>query len=271
MQPGQVVVQEVPVIAGQTVRAALAWSSHTSGGSNTAKGDVLSADLDLRLVAPNGASAGSYTFDNSYEAVDIRIGATGTLRIEIRPTRFDASEEPFGLAWAIRGPFTDIDASPFRSDILWAATTGITAGCAPDRFCPGAPVTREQMASFLRRADSLPPTSRDYFSDDDASQHEGDINAIASARITGGCASGRYCPRNAVTRGQMASFLVRALNLTPSAVDAFQDDEGDLHESAINALAAAGITGGCGPSAFCPRATVTRGQMAAFLHRGYGP
>ncbi len=271
MRAGQTIIQEVPVIAGQTVRAALAWSSSTSGSSNTEKSNTLTADLDLRLVTPSGASAGSYTFDNAYEAVDIRATSSGTLRIEVRQTRFDAAEEPYGLAWAIHGPFTDIEDSQFRGDILWAAAEGITAGCSTDRFCPGASVTREQMASFLRRAGSLPYTTADYFTDDASSQHEADINAIAAAAVTGGCATNRFCPGSMVTRAQMASFLVRALDLPPSNVDAFDDDEGSIHEGAINALAAAGITGGCDASSYCPNATVTRGQMAAFLHRGYGP
>lgn len=270
MRSGETLVQEVPVIAGQTVRAAVAWSSHTSGTSNTAKANVLTADLDLRLVAPNGASAGSYTFDNSYESVDLRVTTSGILRIEVRQTRFDAAEEPFGLAWAVHGPFTDIDSSQFRGDILWAATEGITAGCSADRFCPNASVTREQMASFLRRAGDIPYASQDHFTDDGTSQHHADVNAIAAAGITGGCATNRFCPGSPVTRGQMASFLVRALQLPAIGVDAFDDDEGNMHESAINALAAVGITGGCGPTSYCPNATVTRGQMTAFLHRGYG-
>ena len=33
----------------------------------------------------------------------------------------------------------------------------------------------------------------------------------------------------------------------------------------VEALAAAGITGGCGPSAYCPDSPLTRGQMAVFL------
>lgn len=39
---------------------------------------------------------------------------------------------------------------------------------------------------------------------------------------------------------------------------------------AIEALAASGITGGCGGSNFCPNGTVTRGEMAAFLARALG-
>lgn len=267
---GQTVVREIPVLAGQRVRAALAWSSHTSG-TNTAKADVLMADLDLRVVAPNGASAGSYSWDNPYEVVEITAATAGTLRIEIRHDRFDAAEEPYGLAWAVSGPFFDADDSPFRSDILWAAAEGITAGCGVGRFCPNAAVTREQMASFLVRAGDLPWSSVDHFADDDASPHESDINAIATAGITGGCAPTRYCPGQAVTREQMASFLVRALDLPAASQDYFADDEESQHEAAINALAAAGVTGGCGAGRYCPSAIVSRGQMAAFLHRAFAP
>ncbi len=47
------------------------------------------------------------------------------------------------------------DAGTFEADIEWLAATGITRGCNPptnNRYCPDDPVTREQMASFLRRA-----------------------------------------------------------------------------------------------------------------------
>ena len=38
----------------------------------------------------------------------------------------------------------------------------------------------------------------------------------------------------------------------------------------VEALAAAGITGGCGVSSFCPDAPLTRGQMAVFLSAALG-
>lgn len=38
----------------------------------------------------------------------------------------------------------------------------------------------------------------------------------------------------------------------------------------VEALAAAGITGGCGPGSFCPDAPLTRGQMAVFLSTALG-
>ena len=53
----------------------------------------------------------------------------------------------------------------------------------------------------------------------------------------------------------------------------FNDDDGNIHEGNIEAIAAADITRGCNPpdnTQFCPDDSVTRGQMAAFLVRAMG-
>jgi hypothetical protein len=95
--------------------------------------------------------------------------------------------------------------------------------------------------------------------------------------ITEGCnppANTYYCPNDAVTRGQMAAFLVRALNFTDDGGgNSFVDDDGSIFEADIARLAAAGITKGCNPpenTMYCPTDLVTRGQMAAFLVRALG-
>ncbi len=53
----------------------------------------------------------------------------------------------------------------------------------------------------------------------------------------------------------------------------FTDDNGNIHEGYIEAIAAEGITRGCNPplnDRYCPSDHVTRGQMAAFLVRTLG-
>ena len=164
-------------------------------------------------------------------------------------------------------PFTDIHGSKFHQDILWIYDRGITVGCAGDHYCPDGHTTRAQMATFLTRALDLPPASRDYFTDDAGNKHEDRINRLAEAGITVGCGGTWFCPDGTVTREQMATFLVRAFDLPPSTHDHYTDDDDSKHEERINALAASRITHGCGPSVFCPSGSVTRAQMAAFLHR----
>ncbi len=166
---------------------------------------------------------------------------------------------------------TDWEGDPLRASIAWAYDNGITGGCDVLAYCPGATVSRAQIAMFIDRAVGLDPTEEDFFTDDDGITGENSINRLAAAGITGGCETDRYCPTAPVTRAQMAAFLVRALAL-PLATEPnrFDDDDGTTHEVSIDSLAEAGITGGCGPRRYCPGASVTRAQMAAFLYRAFG-
>jgi hypothetical protein len=71
----------------------------------------------------------------------------------------------------------------------------------------------------------------------------------------------------------MAAFLVRALDLPTGPTNRFTDDDTSEFEPDIEALANAGVTLGCNPPVddrYCPTEVVTRGQMAAFLHRALG-
>ena len=173
--------------------------------------------------------------------------------------------------------FLDITGSVHAAAIRWLAEQGITKGCTTDgtAFCPGDPVSRSQMASFLVRAmDYEDPGSGDLFWDDDGSTHERSIDRLVTAGVTEGCDEsdpGRFCPDEPVTREQMASFIVRALGYSDGGGgDLFIDDDGSTHEKNIDRLANAGVTAGCNPpdnDRFCPADPVTRGQMASFLFR----
>ena len=174
--------------------------------------------------------------------------------------------------------FVDVDPDSVHTAAIDAlSAAGITGGCStePLRYCPTSAVTRAQMASFLNRALNLPaPDESARFVDvDPDGVHTAAIDALSAAGITGGCSTEplRYCPTSAVTRAQMASFLNRALNLpAPDESARFVDVDPDgVHTAAIDALSAAGITGGCStePLRYCPTSAVTRAQMASFLNR----
>ena len=118
-------------------------------------------------------------------------------------------------------------------------------------------------------AAALPPGGT--FIDDDGSIHEADIEAIAAAEVTRGCneTGDRFCPTVSVTRGQMAAFLARLLDLSSIDSDTFVDDDQSVFEPDIEAIAAAGITTGCTTQEYCPSDPVTRGEMAVFLVRAF--
>jgi hypothetical protein len=118
------------------------------------------------------------------------------------------------------GRFFDDDSSVFEADIEAIAAEGVTKGCNPPYqtgFCPGDQVTRGQMAAFLVRAFGYSDDGGgDLFVDDDSSIFNNDIDRLATAGVTKGCnppTNDRFCPSDFVTRGQMAAFLARALQL----------------------------------------------------------
>ena len=100
------------------------------------------------------------------------------------------------------------------------AADGITSGCGGGRYCPEASVTRAQMAVFLLRSKYgsaySPPAvgGSTGFGDVLPSYWAAAwIKQLVAEGITAGCGSNNYCPEQAVTRGQMAVFLVRTFNL----------------------------------------------------------
>lgn len=174
------------------------------------------------------------------------------------------------------GSFYDDQGSVHEPAIEGLAASGITRGCHDDKpiFCPDRPVTRGEMAAFLDRALDLPSGEETSFGDIDDSPFRTSIERLAAAEITRGCnppSNSRFCPEDAVSRAEMATFLVRALDLEPAEEPAgFRDTADSVHAADIDTLARAGITKGCNPpddDRFCPNEPVTRSQMATFLVR----
>jgi glucose/arabinose dehydrogenase len=114
--------------------------------------------------------------------------------------------------------FGDVPPSnPFYPFIDRLAELGITVGCGGGNYCPGAPVSREQMAAFIMRAlgepDPPSPPSQRFADVPPTNPFYSFIDRLAIRGITVGCGGNNYCPGDTVTRGQMAAFLVRAFNL----------------------------------------------------------
>ena len=103
-----------------------------------------------------------------------------------------------------------------------------------------------------------------WFDDDDASVHRDNIDLIASLGITKGTSASTFSPEEDVTRGQMAAFIRRALELPSSATDFFSDDDSSIFEDDINAIAAVGITLGTGADIKKHRPAFRADRFAAF-------
>lgn len=110
---------------------------------------------------------------------------------------------------------------------------GLTAGCAPGSFCPGAGITRWQAAVFLAGAVA-----------------GGDENVPAAGVVPG---VGSY------------DCVAGGTSLFPNDVP--PEGGGCRH---VHYIFAQGITSGCAPGSFCPSETLSRAQMAVFLSTGFG-
>jgi len=112
--------------------------------------------------------------------------------------------------------FGDVGPSDFGFKwIQHMSELGITAGCGGGNFCPNAPVTRAQMAVFLIRARYGAHTlftfsAEPYFADAPIGSFAYEwIQRLREDNITAGCSPVDYCPGNAVSRGDMAIFVMR--------------------------------------------------------------
>jgi hypothetical protein len=154
---------------------------------------------------------------------------------------------------------------------------GITKGASGGGYDPAGTVSRGQMAGFVARmltgaGYELDASAPGAFTDVAGSVHQQAIDALAQAGIVKGLTSTRYGVEVPVTRAQMATMMERAYGLLGGAggldaPDAFTDDNGYVHEKAIDRLALLGIAGGTGGGSFSPDRDVQRDQMASFLTR----
>jgi len=176
--------------------------------------------------------------------------------------------------------YADVPAThAFHAYIGKLSARGITLGCGGGQFCPDANVTREQMAIFVERAMGVfapPAPGSQTFADVPATRMSFPfVEDFAQRGITLGCsaAPSLFCPAGAVTREQMAIFVMRALGVFDPPMPGVQSFE-DVSSSAyayrfIEAFYARGITAGCATGRYCPTSNVTRGQMAVFLVRAF--
>ena len=174
--------------------------------------------------------------------------------------------------------FVDISGNAHEAAIDCVAWLEIALGVSPEHYAPSRFVQRDQMASFLIRliealGFDVPPASDQGFTDIAGNTHADRINQLAELGVTTGRTPTTYDPAVPVGRDQMASFLVRAIEMVsdqemPSAGPYFDDTGSSIHEPNIDKVAEAEISLGVGDGTrYDPQGQVRRDQMASFLAR----
>lgn len=172
---------------------------------------------------------------------------------------------------------TDIAGSVHLEAIDCAAWWQVFLGFDDGTFRPSRPITRAQFASTVARlvtaaGEELASDGPSFPDVPAGSTHEAAIRGLAEAGIIEGFADGTFGPGRSITRAQATSLLVRLYgSLTgeelPAGPDAFTDDDGSLHEAAIDAATQAGWIQGVRGGGFAPNLPITRAQVASVLTR----
>ena len=173
-------------------------------------------------------------------------------------------------------PFTDTLTGLYYSDaVRWAVENGITTGTSSTTFSPGDSCTRAQAITFLWRANGCPSASAgtvNPFTDVPAGQYytEAVLWAVDKG-ITAGTSSTTFSPNNTCTRGQIVTFLWRALfRPAGGASNPFTDVRtGDYFYEPVLWAVQTGVTNGTSSTTFSPNDICTRGQIVTFLYRAY--
>ena len=259
-----------------TVTSIAPTSGDAAGGTAltiTGTGFVGGATITIGGLAASGVNV---TSETTADATTPTL-TPGTLNA-VTLANPDTASGTLVAAWF--ADFTDVpQIDIFHDFVEKLIRNGVTAGCGGGAYCRNNPITRAQMAVFLLKAFlgagyTPPPCTGTVFADVPCTGGIFDpwIEDLAGRSITSGCGGGNYCPNTAVTRAQMAPFLLKTLLGTayapPACTGAVFTDvpcTGGPFDPWIEDLAGRNITAGCGGGNYCLGAPNTRGQMAVFL------
>src|SRR5262249_53569445 len=134
---------------------------------------------------------------------------------------------------------------PFYKKIETLFHNGVTAGCASRMFCPDGDISRGQIAIFLAKTlahgeNNLPESGTvgdaayacvdgglSLFVDVKPTDYFGrHVHYLAAQNVADGCADGKFCPDDVVSRLEMASFIARGL-VAPQGKDGVPETYAD--------------------------------------------
>lgn len=174
-------------------------------------------------------------------------------------------------------PFTDVrETDWFYDDVVFAYENGLFSGTTATTFSPYAPMTRAMLVTVLYRLEGEPAvTGRSGFSDVTiGSYYEAAVTWAADNGIVNGTSATTFSPSENVAREQMAAILCRYAQYkrydttASAALSAFSD------AAAVSTYAKAPLSWAVAEKLvngtdgkLLPRASATRAQVAAILHR----
>ncbi len=271
-------LQLLPAVAAEETKAEILLPQ-TSAELEVGQSMLLSAALS------NGQQDAEFTWTSSDPGVATVEGlglvtaqAVGTARILVRTGSLQAECTVTVTEGQAVPDFQDVPAGAFyATPVDWAVSSGITNGTSLATFAPGAQCTRGQIVTFLWRAAGAPAPqgNTNPFRDVAAgAYYEQPVLWAVEHGITNGMGPDTFAPNQICTRGQVVTFLYRAMGATK--VITKRNPFADVASAAfyfcpILWAAENGITNGMTATTFAPQQTCTRGQVVTFLYRTYHP
>ena len=184
---------------------------------------LLSTTASAASLPFTDVAAGAYYYDPVAWAVEKEV-TTGTSATTFSPDATCTRNQVVTFLWRAMGepepastknPFVDVKSTDyFYKAVLWAVEKGITNGVDATHFGPENSCTRAQVATFLWRTlgSKAPASTKHPFTDIDSKQYY--YNAVLWAvenNVTNGMTATTFAPDATCTRGQIVTFLYRAL------------------------------------------------------------
>lgn len=174
-------------------------------------------------------------------------------------------------------PFTDVrETDWFYDDVVFAYENGLFSGTTVTTFSPYAPMTRTMLVTVLYRLEGEPAvTGRSGFSDVTiGSYYEAAVTWAADNGIVNGTSAVTFSPSENVTREQMAAILCRYAQYKRYGTSASASLSAFSDAAAVSTYAKAPLSWAVAEKLvngtdgkLLPRASATRAQVAAILHR----
>lgn len=176
-------------------------------------------------------------------------------------------------SYAFAAGFSDVQGHWAESEINKWAEKGLAGGYSDGTFRPNGEVTRAEFVALTNRAFGIEKKDAPAgFSDVEPGKwYYNDVSAAKAAGYIGGYSDNTFKPGKTITRQEVASILVRLLNLKPAKEDikTFKDAAQipQWSSGSIGAVVKSNLMSGFPDGTFKPLKSITRAEAVVSLDR----
>ncbi|MDN4608063.1 S-layer homology domain-containing protein [Sporosarcina highlanderae] len=271
------------LLNGQTIKGLISTNDHvdyfkftTTKPSNVAVDlSVHFKSVNFELIDVNGNVIESSTVQGGVENNPKKMNknvelASGTyfIKIEKDPDSKDVGSYVLKVQDATPTTvFLDV-ADRYKTAVNYLVANKITQGFSKTEFGVYAKIKRVDAAVMIVKALKLESTTgKDAGFQDVPARAANAVNVLVERGIMEGESKTKFGSDAELTRGEMALILSKAYKLDGTGTTIAFKDVSEKHSAAVRALVKYNITQGISDTQFGTSNSITRGDMAIFIHR----